>query len=153
MNDKPRMKQVIVMRTDLNMRKGKMAAQAAHASMQFLVTRLHVPSKSLLRPFKFDTGPYGHPNPPDEDRIATVRIRPQERQWLAQDSTKICVGVNSLEELNALYDQAKEQDLPVYKITDKGYTEFHNIPQDTCIAIGPDDEHKIDLITGHLKLL
>ena len=28
-------KQVIVMRTDLNMRKGKMAAQAGHASLMF----------------------------------------------------------------------------------------------------------------------
>lgn len=30
-------KQVIVMRTDLNMRKGKMVAQGAHASMAFLL--------------------------------------------------------------------------------------------------------------------
>ena len=33
-------KQVIVMRTDLNMRKGKMIAQGAHASMMFIVKRL-----------------------------------------------------------------------------------------------------------------
>jgi len=34
-----RTKQVIVMRKDLNMRKGKMIAQGAHASMAFLTSR------------------------------------------------------------------------------------------------------------------
>lgn len=34
-------KQVIVMRKDLNMRKGKMCAQAAHASMAFLTSQMH----------------------------------------------------------------------------------------------------------------
>ena len=36
-----RFKQVIVVRNDLNMRKGKMIAQGAHASIMFLVHRLY----------------------------------------------------------------------------------------------------------------
>ena len=39
-------KQVIVMRNDLNMRKGKMVAQGAHASIMFLVMR-HIGKSSL----------------------------------------------------------------------------------------------------------
>ena len=35
-------KQVIVLRKDLNMRKGKMCAQAAHASMMFLINRSRI---------------------------------------------------------------------------------------------------------------
>ena len=37
------MKQVIVMRTDLNMRKGKMVAQGAHASMKVTLDNLDDP--------------------------------------------------------------------------------------------------------------
>lgn len=43
------LKQVIVMRTDLNMRKGKMIAQGAHASMMFLTARGVVLSELQLR--------------------------------------------------------------------------------------------------------
>lgn len=43
MQMKPRnVKQVIVMRKDLNMRKGKMIAQGAHASVDALLSLFHV---------------------------------------------------------------------------------------------------------------
>lgn len=38
------MKQIIVMRTDLNMRKGKMCAQAAHASLKATLENLEHPN-------------------------------------------------------------------------------------------------------------
>lgn len=37
------MKQIIVMRTDLNMRKGKMIAQGAHASMKATLANIYSP--------------------------------------------------------------------------------------------------------------
>lgn len=43
------LKQVIVMRTDLNMRKGKMIAQGAHASMMFLAGRENALTATHLR--------------------------------------------------------------------------------------------------------
>lgn len=53
-------KQVIVMRTDLNMRKGKMIAQGAHASMKFLLARMKSPwENSKARPaIALNTEPY-----------------------------------------------------------------------------------------------
>lgn len=119
------LKQVIVIRTDLNMRKGKMAAQAAHAAMEFL--RNHV-----LR---------GH--------VLTEEMQ----QWLAGSHDKICVGVGSEFGLLTIHADAYERGLPVYIVTDLGKTEFHGESTRTCLAIGPADSEKIDAITGKLKLL
>jgi peptidyl-tRNA hydrolase len=38
-------------------------------------------------------------------------------------------------------------------ITDAGLTEFAGVPTNTCVAIGPAWNEKVDAITGALKLL
>lgn len=127
-------KQVIVVRTDLNMRKGKLASQACHASMKVFF------DKALLMC--------------DEDKIlAVIPLNEQEEEWIEGIFTKIVVGVDSEEMLLNCYNQAKESGILCSLITDNGLTEFHGVPTNTCIAIGPDHSEKIDAITGHLKLL
>ena len=111
------MKQVIVMRKDLNMRKGKMCAQAAHASLGAYFKAL--------------------------DHIL---------EWEDTGATKICVGVDSLEELHLIGEAAKQAGLLFYAVLDAGRTEFKE-PTYTCLAIGPAPDEEIDKITGHLKLL
>ena len=123
-------KQVIVLRKDLNMRKGKMAAQAAHASMKVLLDR-------------------GDEN----DGLFSVYLWPEARDWVEGSFTKVVLGCNSEEELRKLYSAAQQERLPCSFIMDAGKTEFNGVPTPTCIAIGPADEDKIDKITGHLKLL
>lgn len=118
-------KQVIVMRTDLGMRKGKMIAQGAHASMAFLAK--HVQGKSELTD--------------------------AAKEWLAHRFTKICVRADSKEELEEIILAAKESQLEVYPIYDSGLTEFNNEVTLTCCAIGPDYSSKIDQVTGNQKLL
>ena len=135
MNNQYKTKQVIVMRTDLNMRKGKMAAQASHASMMFLTRRLIYN--------KYATG----------ITDAVVYLSEVEREWLASSYAKICVGVISKTELEAIIMKAEGSDLEVNVVTDNGATEFHGVPTVTCCAIGPDYSDKIDSITGNLKLL
>jgi peptidyl-tRNA hydrolase, PTH2 family len=119
-------KQVIVMRNDLNMRKGKMVAQGAHASIMFLVMR-HVGKSSLKN-----------------SRV--------QDDWMEQGMTKICVRVDSEEQLLEIYRQASTAGLTVHLITDAGLTEFDG-PTKTCLAIGPNNAEDIDKITGDLKLL
>jgi PTH2 family peptidyl-tRNA hydrolase len=63
------------------------------------------------------------------------------------------VYVNSEEELLALYAKAMEAGIITSLITDAGLTEFNGVPTNTCIAVGPDFEDKIDSITGGLPLL
>jgi PTH2 family peptidyl-tRNA hydrolase len=131
MNDGPSgIKQVIVMRHDLKMRRGKQIAQGAHASMSFLCRRLQNQSSVSLDDFS-----------------------DSERAWLAGSFAKICCRVNSEEELMSIYDNAITAGLQVHLITDSGKTEFHGQPTRTCLAIGPDEAAKIDAVTGHLELL
>ena len=129
-------KQVIVMRKDLKMNRGKIAAQASHACMKIFFDRI---SKVLI----------------NEDGSAdiTIHINKEMEQWREGPFTKTCLQVHSEEELIEIYNKAKEKDLPVALITDSGQTTFHNMPTNTCIAIGPANRDKIDEITGHLKLM
>lgn len=123
-------KQVIVMRKDLNMRKGKMVAQGAHASLgAVLVIR-----KAL------DDRP-GH--------VWGVAFR----EWINGIFTKVCVSVSSELDLLWIYDLAEKAGLPVKLIEDSGLTEFNGVPTKTCLAIGPAWADDIDKITGELTLL
>ena len=119
-----KMKQVLCIRTDLNMRKGKMVAQGAHASILSIAGYL--------------TG---------EDCPQRVR------NWLEDGMTKICVRVDTEDALVLLNNAAREAGLPVCMVVDAGNTEFHGVPTKTCLAIGPDLNEKIDSITKDLILL
>lgn len=130
-------KQIIVMRTDLGMRKGKMIAQGAHASMKFITDRL-ILSLDDYRGTYVTSG----------DNFSST-----EGKWMESGFTKICVRVDSEEELLEIYQAALEEGLVAKLIKDSGKTEFNGIPTLTCCAIGPDISALIDPITGHLKLL
>lgn len=131
-----KIKQVIVMRHDLGMRRGKQIAQGSHASMAFLTRRM------------IHEGV--HPITARNHKITVSKV---EEEWFMSSFAKVCVRVNSEEELMEIYDKAKEAGLEVHLITDSGKTEFHGEPTNTCLAIGPDYSDKIDPITGELKLL
>lgn len=130
-------KQVIVMRSDLGMRKGKMIAQGAHASMKVLL----------------DAGSFARDS---DSRYApllfSIVIDNNWEDWLNGAFTKICVRCDSEADLLALYEEAKAAKLPCSLITDSGATEFNGVPTNTCIAIGPAEALAIDSITGKLKL-
>lgn len=109
------------------MRRGKMIAQGAHASIMFLIHRL-------------------------TDAEAGVKDHSIE-EWLTHGMTKICVRVDSEAELLEIAQKAQDAGLTVHVITDAGHTEFAGVPTKTCLAIGPDEENTIDAVTGNLKLL
>jgi PTH2 family peptidyl-tRNA hydrolase len=130
-------KQVIVVRKDLNMRKGKMVAQGSHASM-----------KSLL-----DNGSFA-PNEGGSDEFSLDMPRDSAlSDWLFGKFTKICVSVNSESELLEVYNKAKEKGLMCSLITDAGLTEFSGVPTLTCCCVGPCWSDEVDEITGKLSLL
>ena len=124
-------KQVIVLRKDLNMRKGKMVAQGAHASM-----------KAILDQGAKDDG----------DNYA-IKMTPAMEDWLCGTFTKVCVSVNSEDELLSIYNKAKEQKVICSLIQDAGFTEFNGTPTYTAVAVGPGEVETINKITGDLKLL
>lgn len=121
-------KQVIVMRTDLNMRKGKMIAQGAHASVGAV--------------WLIETGvPY------------SPAISDAYHAWRTGTFTKVCVQIDSEDALRQIHAKAYEAGLPVKFIVDSGKTEFNGVPTPTCLAIGPAWADEIDKVTGLLPLL
>lgn len=133
-------KQVIVMRKDLNMRKGKMIAQGAHASMGVL---LHM----------MEQEEYTHFDGTTLGTRYTLNASGYVREWLKRKFTKVAVSVNSEQELLDVYQKAKDEGIPCVLITDSGLTEFGGVPTNTCCGIGPWRREDIDKITGHLSLL
>ena len=73
--------------------------------------------------------------------------------WLNDKFTKVVVSVDSDEELMALNKALDETDIPHSLITDAGLTEFHGVPTNTCLGIGPYISEEIDKFTGNLPLL
>lgn len=118
------MKQVIVLRTDLNMRKGKMVAQGAHASMAAII-----------------------------NYNGEVINSQDVKNWLDNSFTKVVVGVHGEDELLYIHHIALISGFPCSLIRDNGKTEFNGMQTYTAVAVGPGPVEEIDKITGHLKLL
>lgn len=126
-------KQVIILRKDLNMRKGKMVAQGSHASLAVFT--------NILDHYSVDNNSY-----------MKGQITSAMSDWLNSSFKKICVSVNSEQELLDLYQDAQEAGLPCSLIRDAGHTEF-NEPTYTAVAIGPAYNEELDPLTGKLPLL
>jgi PTH2 family peptidyl-tRNA hydrolase len=125
-------KQVIVMRKDLGMRKGKMISQGAHASLKVLLDA-------------------GAPDP--GGATFTIALDPALAAWLGGRFTKVCVSVDSEAALEAVIARARAAGVPCALIVDAGHTEFHGVPTKTCCAVGPAWTDAVDAITGELPLL
>lgn len=112
------MKQMIMIRKNLKMSKGKAIAQACHAC---LGAYLKADKKALKR-------------------------------WEAEGQKKVAVEIESLEEMLELHEKAKRMKVPLYLVKDAGLTQ---LPPGsvTALAIGPDEDEKIDRLTGELRLL
>lgn len=111
-------KQVILVRQDLKLPKGKMSAQAAHASVE---AALNSPKKLL-------------------------------EAWRKSGAKKVILKVKDKKELIEFKKKAEMKGLTSALIVDAGKTV---LPKETatCLGIGPDEEKKIDAVTGKLKIV
>lgn len=141
-------KQVIVFRKDLlkgehGIRKGKFAAQCCHASLG-----------ALLKNFTKVECTY-----PTYGDATTTRYELEFgpdcilNNWLNGIFTKVVVSVDNEEQLLELNKQCEELNIPHALITDSGLTEFHGVPTNTCLGIGPWESESLNKLTGHLSLL
>lgn len=112
------MKQVILVRQDLKLPKGKLAAQVGHACVEGVL-------KS------------------DKDKV---------KEWRSEGMMKIVVKVKDEKELYKYKQEAKDLGITTAVITDAGKTVVAPGTV-TCMAIGPDEEEKVDKVTGKLKIL
>lgn len=132
-------KQLIIIRKDLGMNKGKLAAQASHASMGALLKAFN--TKRL-----------------DEDHIISMDIsfawgkNQVVSEWLQGSFAKVVLAVNSEAELEAVAALAKEHNLLYSYIVDNGTTVFNGVPTPTCVGIGPAKSEVLDALFSNLKL-
>ena len=137
-------KQMIVVRQDLKMRKGKIAAQAGHACVEATLM-------ALAR----------------ERRLDEVRLSDDEgwvylddegteptplSEWFDAGVAKVCVYVDCEEDLLDLARRGREQGFLVALVRDAGLTEFHGETTFTCLAFEPLAAEQIDPLTGDLPL-
>jgi PTH2 family peptidyl-tRNA hydrolase len=118
------LKQVYLVRTDLDMGKGKIAAQCSHAAVKAfrqLQNLSEQASKAL-------------------------------DQWEWQGSRKVVVKVGSEDELTRIISHARRNGIYATTIRDAGRTQVEAGAL-TVGVIGPADEKLIDEVSGHLKLL
>lgn len=114
---------LLVVRNDLKMGKGKIAAQCGHASVGAYETAMRSPTSAQL-----------------------VRI------WNQTGCAKIAVKVESEADLMDIFRQAKGLNINTCLVRDAGHTQVQPNTK-TVLAIGPDEAHKIDKVTRNLKLL
>lgn len=143
--DKPKFndaKQVILVRKDLEISPGKLAAQVAHASTACLLGLGHwdIGDQSSTYVTRF-----------------SIEVNNNERDnaifnWMTKSFPKITLRVKNEEQLKKYYDLAVAAGLPASYIVDAGRTEFGGTPTPTCVGIGPAPREAIDAITGRLRV-
>ncbi|MDY2713481.1 MAG: aminoacyl-tRNA hydrolase [Candidatus Faecivivens sp.] len=136
-------KQMIVMRRDLKMRKGKIAAQAGHACVEAVLLALK------------KEGRLGDICESGGDYITLVSGGKEPTplsDWFEKGVAKICVYVDSEEELLEIDKKAKELGFISALIQDAGMTEFHGELTYTCLALEPLTAEQVDPLTGSLPL-
>lgn len=121
-----------------------MCSQASHASMAFITKKstvewFHGGFENASYFFKKYIPSDGHP------QII--------RHWLENSFRKICVYVNSEEELVSIYEKALAAGMISHLVEDNGATEFNGVKTKTAIAIGPAWDEDFVGITDHLPLL
>ena len=117
------LKQVIVIRSDLGMGKGKIAAQVSHASLESALKAKQ--KKEWNKWFQ---------------------------EWRKKGGKKIVVKVNSEQKLINLKTDIQTQKIPHSLITDAGHTQIPPNTK-TCLGIGPAPNQIIDPYTKDLDLL
>ena len=131
-------KQVIVVRKDLVMPKGKMGAQIAHASLGPITQLFHI-------------------NETDDEIELTIKINKHNKtemaiyNWITNRFTKVVLYVKNEKQLLDVYNKAKDKNLPCSLIEDAGFTVF-NEPTKTCLGIGPCYQEDLIGITDKLQL-
>lgn len=141
-------KQMIVVRRDLKMRKGKIAAQAGHACVE--ATLMALAREGRLDEVCVVPNAEGDPSWVALEHPAGERSALSD--WFDAGVAKVCVYVDSEEALLDLARRGREQGFLVALIRDAGFTEFHGEPTYTCLAFEPLYADQIDPLTGELPL-
>lgn len=122
------------------MNPGKVASQAAHAAMLFILKRL----KKFYNVNNNVKSQYYAQFTPEQEEWMFGELDTIEG-WEYGGIKKIVLAVKNLDEMGELVAKAKGIDLECHFVIDETLQDV------TACAIGPDDEDRINIITGHLE--
>ncbi|KPA83704.1 hypothetical protein ABB37_01958 [Leptomonas pyrrhocoris] len=135
-------KMTLVVRKDLKMGNGKIAAQCAHAAVAVVEEILEIKSRQVAA-----------------SSDATMTLDSTSQLWLrwyaawhVSGCSKVALQCPDEETLMAIAKHAKEVQLPFCVIRDAGRTQIAPGSK-TVVAVGPGPKSLIDEVTGQLKLL
>jgi peptidyl-tRNA hydrolase len=132
----------VVIRRDLNLSPGLLAAQVAHISDAFM--RTAITNRVICEK---------HDLIDEEKQTIPDIFKPHELEWM-KDPYLSVLAVNGYEELLYISEQAQEANLKVINWVDVIPSEplQRSIKVWVGLSIGPDDFDKIKLVTGTLPL-
>ena len=130
-------KLVLLVRADLKMRTGKIAAQVAHAAVG---TVMELQAESARERASGVSGASSSNGP--------VALR----RWLSQGQAKVVLSIKDESEMHAIEAAARAQGIPTYIVADAGRTQVA-AGSETVLAVGPAPVVVVDRVCGHLKLL
>jgi peptidyl-tRNA hydrolase, PTH2 family len=125
--DADELKMVLVINNGLKMGKGKVGAQCGHGTLNSFMRAQEFASKSKYW-------------------LELVRA------YLHEGQKKICVKVDTEDQLIEVHEQANALGVPNYLVADAGHTQIAAGSLTVC-GIGPAPQILIDKLTGHLKLV
>jgi PTH2 family peptidyl-tRNA hydrolase len=74
------------------------------------------------------------------------------KKWNSEGQKKVVLEVDSEKDILELFKKAKKEKIPCFLVKDAGLTEVEP-GTITALGLGPEEEEKLDKITGGLKLL
>lgn len=116
-------KLVYCVRADLKMGKGKIGAQIGHATLGIYKKNLREKRGDMLEKWVTTSG-----------------------------EAKIVLKISSEREMIKLQERAKQMKMATHIVCDAGHTQVE-AGSNTVLCIGPDLENRLNMVTGHLKLL
>ena len=134
---------MLIVRRDLKMRKGKIAAQASHASVEAVLKAIAKENRGGQ--LRVTEDGYAYLDAPEGQESPLT-------DWFRYGMAKICVYVDSEEALLELDKKARQAGVVTALILDAGMTEFHGEPTYTALAFEPLESEKADALTGELPL-
>ncbi|CBZ23572.1 conserved hypothetical protein [Leishmania mexicana MHOM/GT/2001/U1103] len=132
-------KMALVVRRDLKMSNGKIAAQCAHAAVAIVEEILACKSTAA-------TSPRSALNP-----VSALWVQWYDA-WSASGCSKVALQCPDEAAMMALAKHARQMNLPHYVIRDAGRTQVAPGSK-TVVAVGPGPKSLVDEVTGQLKLL
>lgn len=124
-------KQVVVVRKDVQLRRGKMASLVAQASMMFLIDN--------------DDSERG-------DRVS-VALSPTESAWLTGSAKIVVLAIDSEDALESLVLRAQLAGVEVHEVSMMRGNAHGQRSETVCVAMGPCESTVLDGLTSTLKSL